>query len=80
MKRFEAEWLSYKMHIPSDAPEIQFHETRRAFYAGALALFSQVTDMFDPKSPEPTSKDLASMQDLYKELMDFVELVKAGSA
>ena len=36
-------WLAYHLHVlPDDAPEVQVRETRRAFYAGAEAMFTLI--------------------------------------
>lgn len=39
-------WLTYQRDvIPKDAPTVQYEECRRAFYAGAAALFGLVTQV-----------------------------------
>lgn len=45
-------WRTYQREvIPRNAPAVQHEECRRAFYAGAFALFSLVMDASaDPKS------------------------------
>jgi hypothetical protein len=43
MKRLEPEWLSYRRQVvPRDAGGVQVEECRRAFYAGAAALYAVV--------------------------------------
>ena len=80
MQRLEAEWLDYKMRVvPRDAPAIQIKETRRAFYAGAMAFYSQVMSLLEP-GPEPTAKDLQMVGDMVEELIEFNEKVKRGEA
>lgn len=79
MKRIEAEWQSYKtVVIPHDAPEVQICESKKAFYAGANSLFHLIINLVDPKTSEPTEKDLESMDELNKELNDFLDLLKKG--
>ena len=71
MRRLETEWASYRTAVvPKDAGEIQVEETRRAFYAGAAALYSVVMRMLEPGA-EATEQDLANMVELNAELLEF---------
>jgi hypothetical protein len=38
--QIKRQWEEFKKLIPKDAPRVQFEETRRAFYAGAVVMFS----------------------------------------
>jgi hypothetical protein len=69
MKRLEAEWQSYKtVVIPVDAPEIQFRESKKAFYAGARSLLSLLVSKESPNL----------ISELDSELNEFLSLVKKG--
>lgn len=73
-------WDSYARDVvPKDAPIVQRWETRRAFYAGAQALFTSILTMLDP-GEEPTEADLSKMDHLEEELTSFKEDVRAGRA
>jgi hypothetical protein len=52
---------------------------RRAFYAGAQALFHGVLIALSPDA-EPTEADLQFMSDLESELSEFGRAVKEGRA
>lgn len=79
MKRIEAEWVDYAIRvIPVDAPPVQVTETRRAFYAGAMAFLSIVMNQAEAGA-EPTDNDLAMMDDLQAEFEEFFAAVKAGT-
>lgn len=62
-----------------ETPAIQRIEMRRAFYAGAQAILFGVIAAFAPDT-EPTAEDLTVMDDLQRELNDFVEAVQKGRA
>jgi hypothetical protein len=57
---------------------VQYVETRRAFYAGATAMMSLMTDL-DPEK-EPTDLDVAWLQSVHEELKQFARDVGAGKA
>lgn len=81
-QRLLEEWNSYmKAVFPNGRPTdpIQLQETRRAFYAGALAIFSRILRDLTP-SAEPEPQDLTMMDDIKNELDAFYEKVKAGQA
>jgi hypothetical protein len=78
-RRLAVAWDSYAKLIPSDASAVQLQETRRAFYAGAVALFYTVATMLD-EGQEPTEADLAKMDDLKAELDAWAQDVKEGRA
>lgn len=62
-------WRSYRAQMPTNAPQIQFDECRRAFFAGAAALFGEITNL-DPGT-EPTDADLDKMSAIKAELDAF---------
>lgn len=74
------QWDSFARAVfKPDTPPIQRIEMRRAFYAGAQAILFGVINAFAPDA-EPTAEDLMVMDDLQRELNDFVEAVKQGRA
>lgn len=77
-KRIAAKWVSYRDRVlPLRASDVQIIETRRGFYAGALALLEIMMTSLDPGT-DPTDADLRKMDDIEEELKDFVEDVKRG--
>jgi len=79
-KLLDAAWRSYAEHvIPANAPDAQRVECRRAFYAGAQALYGGLIKMLDP-GDEPTDADLARMEAIHDELEQFCEDVARGRA
>ena len=70
MKRtLEDCWESYlKAIIPDDAPDVQVNETRRAFYAGAVSVWSML--MAEDMSME-TCESIQNSLDSFG--MEFVE-------
>jgi hypothetical protein len=73
-------WRQYAEHIvPADAPEVQMIETRRAFYAGAIACFQGLMAMLDPGT-EATEADLAKMDALDAEIKRWLADLGAGRA
>lgn len=73
------EWSSFLRVIPANAPVVQVVECRRAFYAGAQALFILMTGGLDADS-EPTDTDLQYMDALSQELQQFANDVATGKA
>lgn len=65
-------WVGYRDSvIPTDAPHDQFVECKRAFFAGALSLFTAAMgDMFEA-GEEPTEADMARMAEIEEELLAF---------
>jgi hypothetical protein len=58
------------MVIPSEAPPIQVHEMRMAFFAGAQHLFASIMAVMDTDR-EPTPRDLHRMSMIHEELEAF---------
>jgi hypothetical protein len=74
----EKAWLSYRQKvIPPNAGETQVTESRRAFYAGAAALFNTFMNIFEP-GEEPTENDLRVVGLIQAELLRFGSQVKVG--
>lgn len=72
------EWDSFRESVLSPhAPEVQVTEMRRAFFGGAMALFSALMTKFD-EGEEETERDLLQMDAIDKELREFGERVGRG--
>ena len=79
-RRIGEEWTKYREAvIPADAPSVQLLETRRPFYAGALAYHAVVfRDISSPENQEATADDIQMMADLHAELEDFGKRAARG--
>jgi hypothetical protein len=78
----KSQWDTYRAILPKDAGSIQVFETRRAFYAGAHALFYLILNKLEPTTPdeEPTENDMKLMDDIDQELRAFAVDIKNGVA
>ena len=80
MKMIAEAWRTFESEVlPTDAPEVQRTETRRAFYAGARALFAGMVGMLEP-GQDTTQADLGKMDAIQEELNQFREDVNEGRA
>lgn len=71
MKVIEALWMDYRKKVmPRDCHPTQVEETMKAFFAGAMGLFSTVVGSLD-EGEEPTERDLAFMDSIAEELKEF---------
>jgi hypothetical protein len=71
-KLIEAGWIGLRIAaVPLDAPAVQLHEMRNAFFAGAQHLFSSIMTILDPGA-EATEKDMARMDLIDRELRAFI--------
>ena len=74
------EWKEYATRImPKGAGQTQHVETRRAFYAGAAAMFGLMTGGLDADK-EPTDLDVAYVESLNQELKQFLRDLDTGAA
>ncbi len=67
MNRIQQAWDSYLRDVvPVGAPAVQITESKRAFFAGALAAFTVYTDV----APDDVSEEegVARLEALYQEL------------
>lgn len=83
MRRIAAAWAQYHERVlPPDAGRIQVKESKRAFYAGAEAMIITMLRSFEPSTgpegDEPTDADMAVMDELRAELMEFARGVGEG--
>lgn len=70
-KIIEAGWVSYQLLvIPSHASQVQITESRQAFFAGALHLFSSIMTVLE-SGEEATPADLRRMDKIHEELNKF---------
>lgn len=81
-QRILEQWNQFREKVISPAaPTIQVSEMRRAFYAGAWALYSIQMNDLQPTDPDVvTVDDLRMMSELDAELTAFNAKVKAGQA
>jgi hypothetical protein len=67
----EAGWVGFVIACKlGDAPPVQHIEMRKAFFAGAVHLFSSIMSFLEP-GREPTDKDLKRMSQVCDELDRF---------
>ncbi len=79
-RRLAEAWESYQTRIlPTEAPPVQIQECRRAFYAGAAALFETLMAGLEPGT-DPTPRDLTLVDGLADELRTMVLDVAQGRA
>lgn len=74
------EWAEFSRAVmPKDAPEMQRVEMRRAWYAGAAAMFGLMTGGLDADH-EPTDLDVAYVESLAQEIEAFSREIARGKA
>lgn len=74
------EWQDFEAPVlPANAGDVQKIETRRAFYAGAAALFSGLLSILEPGA-EATENDLKVMDSIKAELDQFAADLHGGVA
>lgn len=80
MKLIADAWRDFEIDvIPLNAPEVQRVESRRAFYAGAVSMWSGLMSILEP-GEEPTEKDLATMDAIKAEIDAYVKELQSGKA
>lgn len=68
------QWRSYlEQVVPGDASEVQRVETKRAFFAGALAVWTVLMSDLNHGTPNDTPEDLRLMDAIQAELVAFGE-------
>lgn len=68
----EALWLTYREILPKDAGPVQMQETKKAFFAGAAALFdAAMGPLFDEGHEEVTEGDERRIAEIQLELEAF---------
>jgi hypothetical protein len=69
-------WSSYRKDIiPAGAPEVQIEECKRAYYSGAMVLYTAIMNVLEPGATV-TEADLAQMLAIRTELLRYVDEVK----
>jgi len=80
MKLLETEWINYRNAvIPAAAGSAQLTESRRAFFAGAWAIYALIMNRLEAGTEE-TPADLKLMASLDSEMREFNARVKKGWA
>lgn len=66
-------WASFRDEVLStEAGHAQVLEMKRAFFAGALSMWTAVMgDMFEAGDDEPTEQDMRRMSEIQSELVAF---------
>lgn len=73
------QWRSYRANVmPGRIPAVQEIECKRAFYAGAHALFAEVIKAAE--APETEDQQVARMDAIKSELEEFAAAVARGEA
>ena len=67
-----------KMLDPLSASQLQRSEMRRAFYAGAAAVFYGISAQLEPGEPTPTTEELAIAEDLHAEIQMWLDRLARG--
>jgi len=68
-------WETYRKCMPADASPWQVRDTRRAFYGGALMMFSVMTRVSEERTEDEA---MAAMDGLWEEIGAFNALLQAG--
>jgi len=72
--RIQQAWNDYlQAVIPAGAPAVQITESKRAFFAGALAAFTVYHEIAEPEVSE--DEGVERLTSLYQELMAFTDAV-----
>lgn len=73
-------WATFeRMVLPDSAPNDQRREMRRAWYAGVDWMLNSIIGELDEES-EPTADDLAYMESIHAELVEFAQRIQRGLA
>lgn len=68
------QWASYQAEVvPPQAPAVQLEECKRAFYAGAQAMFNAVMQTAEFDSDDASEARLAAIE---REMQDWLRLFK----
>lgn len=71
-KLIEAGWIGMRIVCDLvDAPAMQLHQMRMAFFAGAQHLLGSIMGALDPDQ-EPTDDDMRRMENIQRELDIFI--------
>lgn len=67
----DALWQTYRAILPKEAGHAQVLETKRAFFSGALAMWSAAMGPLFDAGDEPTEADMRRMAEIAEELEAF---------
>lgn len=82
MKRIELEWFTYHAQVlPPNVSDVQVRETRKAFYAGAQALYALLMNQLSSEEAGHVGveKDMQLLSEVDKELKWFCSDVQKGA-
>jgi len=70
------EWCIYRdAIIPSQAPPVQVEECRRAFYAGAVAMFDQILRATEPEDEDVCDARLEALRHEARSIVNDLRIV-----
>ena len=70
-RSLKEEWETFNRNvIPVGAEAEQRHEMKRAFYSGAIVIFSLMSGGLDPDK-EPTELDVQYVDSLFNEIVEY---------
>ena len=75
----ETLWLLFANHVAIPPGGVQWIESRRCFFVGAMTLFEAIMRILEPGA-EPTDADLARMDRIAKELKRYGDELVLGRA
>ena len=76
-QRLMEQWNNFSRKLElHKASDVQRIEMQKAFFAGAIGLFSLIMNILDPGT-EPTEKDLAVMSEIADELKNYPKQAEA---
>lgn len=80
MKYIQSEWDTYFKNVLEPAgvtpDSVQYKETRRAFFAGAISLFDKVVTISQDETSEDAS--VLELENIRQEVVTYIESVRAG--
>lgn len=81
-RRMAEQWNDFALHVLNNSKigATQRIELRRAFYAGAFAIFSAVAMDLSPGQDTVTANDEQVLKDLAEEFKEYEKDLKAGRA
>lgn len=75
IRTLAAHWARMEAVVFADESKDARRDYRRTFYCGALTLFELINGSLDPRSVEPTERDVNFLNELNAELQDFREQI-----
>lgn len=76
MRTIQEQWIDYrKKVVPPDAPDVQIQETRRGFYAGALAILQMQFAVSGGEEELSDDAGVALIESWHQECADFMKII-----